>query len=97
MYQLIKLNNHNKKYLVITPEGKRIRFGDSRYEDYTTHKDRRRRENYLKRHSKEDHTDLTKAGTWSRYILWEKKTIREAIKHMQDLFDIKISLVNKEN
>lgn len=38
-----------KKYYVITPDGKRVYFGDVRYEDYTAHGDDDRRENYLSR------------------------------------------------
>ena len=33
---------------------KTIAFGDSNYEDYTIHKDAKRRENYIKRHGNED-------------------------------------------
>ena len=50
---------------------KTSQFGDSRYEDYTQHKDKSRRERYKARHSK----DLTKGtymnpGYLSYYLLW---------------------------
>lgn len=65
-----KSNIANKKYSVITPKGKKIHFGDTRYEHYkdTTglklysnldHLDEKRRSAYRKRHSK----ILTKSGT----------------------------------
>jgi hypothetical protein len=38
-----------KKYMIRNNEGKYIHFGDIRYEDYTHHKDKQRRDNYLKR------------------------------------------------
>lgn len=38
-----------KKYCLLTPEGKRVHFGQMGYEDYTKHKDRNRRANYLAR------------------------------------------------
>jgi hypothetical protein len=45
----IKSNRKNKKFKVLTPNGKIIHFGDSRYEDFTQHKDKKRQENYCKR------------------------------------------------
>ena len=55
-------NQKNKKYSVITPSGKKIHFGDKRYEHYkdTTglgvyshldHNDKERRKRYRRRHS----------------------------------------------
>ena len=41
----------NKKYMVFNEQGKKIHFGDLRYADYTKHKDKKRRKNYLKRAS----------------------------------------------
>ena len=41
----------NKKYMVFDEQGKKIHFGSILYEDYTKHKDKKRRLNYLKRAS----------------------------------------------
>jgi hypothetical protein len=38
-----------KKYFVIRPDGRRVYFGDIRYEDYTAHRDDARRARYLAR------------------------------------------------
>ena len=38
-----------KKYMVVTPDGKTVHFGQMGYEDYTKHKNKTRRKNYLKR------------------------------------------------
>ena len=57
-------------------------FGAKGYEDYTTHRDEKRRRNYLSRHeSREDwgRSGVMTAGWLSRYILWEKPTIKEAV------------------
>jgi hypothetical protein len=43
-------NRKHKKYMLLKPDGVRIHFGDSRYEDYIDHKDEKRRENYRRRH-----------------------------------------------
>ena len=41
-----------KKYMVTTPDGKIVHFGQMGYEDYTKHKNKTRRKNYLTRASK---------------------------------------------
>tara|TARA_R110000764_G_scaffold207411_1_gene292968 strand:- start:287 stop:571 length:285 start_codon:yes stop_codon:yes gene_type:complete len=41
-----------KKYMVKNPDGKLIHFGALGYEDFTKHKDNKRRDNYLKRATK---------------------------------------------
>ena len=38
-----------KKYALITPTGKTVNFGSIDYQDYTKHKNKQRRDNYLKR------------------------------------------------
>ena len=57
-------------------------FGARGYEDYTTHRDEKRRRSYLSRHaSREDwgRSGVMTAGWLSRYILWEKPTNKEAV------------------
>lgn len=70
----------NKKWKAIfyDDEGKKIRtsqFGDSRYQDYTQHKDKERRSKYRERHKKDLASgDYTKPGYLSFYILWGDST-----------------------
>lgn len=42
-------DNKDKKYMIISPEGKQIHFGNINYEDYTFHNNSERRDNYIKR------------------------------------------------
>lgn len=42
----------DKKYYIITPEGKKVHFGQMGYEDFTKHQDEARRQNYLNRATK---------------------------------------------
>lgn len=42
----------DKKYMVKSPEGKWVHFGQMGYEDFTKHKNLKRRENYLNRSTK---------------------------------------------
>jgi hypothetical protein len=93
MFTITKSGNPSKKYTVIGPYGK-IHFGDTGYSDYTIHRDPARKFRYITRHSKrEDWTDLSKAGTWSRYILWNKPTLIGSVKDMEKLFNIKIKVL----
>lgn len=70
----------NKKWKAIfyDDEGKKIKtsqFGDSRYQDYTQHKDKERRSKYRERHKKDLASgDYTKPGYLSFYILWGDST-----------------------
>lgn len=90
-YYLSKSNRKNKKYMVKSVGGKTIHFGDSRYEDYTIHHDEDRKKRYIIRHQKnEDWNDLSKSGAWSRWILWDKPSLKEAIKSMERRFSIRI-------
>jgi hypothetical protein len=42
----------NKKFMILKPDNKYVHFGDSRYEDFTQHKDVDRQQKYLNRSSK---------------------------------------------
>jgi hypothetical protein len=42
----------NKKYMVTRPDGKIVHFGQMGYQDFTRHKDKTRRKNYLTRSRK---------------------------------------------
>ena len=69
-------NNGKNKYYIITNEGKKIYFGQYGASDYTIHKDPERKLRYLKRHSNEDWYNFDKAAAWSRWLLWNKPTIK---------------------
>ena len=65
-----------KKY-VVTYKGKKIHFGDTRYQDYTQHKDKTRRDCYRARHKKvllsngkPAYKDKTRPAYWSFVLLW---------------------------
>jgi hypothetical protein len=74
----IKSDRKNKKFKVLTPNGNIIHFGQKGYEDFTQHKDEKRRKNYCKRSAgiKDKNGKLTKnnkesANYYSRKFLWE--------------------------
>ena len=58
-----------------------IHFGHSSYEDFTTHNDPKRRDNYIARTSKQDHSkqNIASPAWMSRFILREKPTLKGAV------------------
>ena len=88
-----------KKWMVsyINPESGRvnsIQFGAKGMSDFTIHKDKKRKERYIKRHqANEDWNDPLTAGFWSRWLLWNKPTLKASINDMEKRFDIKIHLI----
>jgi hypothetical protein len=94
IYFLGRSNRANKKWYVRELDGnKTVHFGDSRYADYTQHKDANRKLSYLKRHSNEDWNDPSTAGFWSRWLLWNRKSIKASIKDIEKRFNIKVRLL----
>ena len=59
---------------------KTIHFGAEGMSDYTKHRDDERKKRYLKRHKKrENWNDPMTAGSLSRFILWNKPTLKASI------------------
>ena len=86
-YPYKSIDKPDKKYFIITNTGKRLYFGDSRYEDFTTHKDEERKQRYIDRHKKnEDWDDINSAAFWSRFYLWEKPTKKEAYENIKKIY-----------
>ena len=95
---LRKSKSKNKKFDVIL-EGKTISFGQLPYEHYTDglgykgHLDKERRDNYEKRHrTTGEFKNIMTPSFWAYRLLWLKPTIREAIKDIEDRFNVKIKI-----
>jgi len=107
IFNLTKSNNPKKKYSItfINPNTGRnntISFGAKNMSDYTIHKDKQRKYKYLQRHqAREDwnKSGIYTRGFWSKYLLWNKKTIIASIKDIEKNFKIKINnkIVNRIN
>ena len=89
MYSIKNSSRKDKKYMLVTPDGKKIHFGAKGMSDYTIHKDDKRKQLYINRHnnSREDWTKIN-PGSLSRYILWENKDLDKAIKKYGTRFKI---------
>ena len=80
--------NKNKKYKAVINNEKTVHFGDNRYEDYTTHKNNKRRDNYISRHSNEDwsKSNIASPAFLSRYVLWEKPTLKSSVNNLNNKY-----------
>ena len=70
----------NSKYMAKLPGGKKVHFGSPKYEDFTIHKDKERRDKYLSRAMKIKnkkgeltYTNPESSNFWSINLLWPKK------------------------
>ena len=77
-----------KKFDAIINGTKTVSFGDARYQDYTQNgADDVRQQRYIIRHRKnEDWEDPTTAGFYSRWLLWNRKTLQMSIDDMNKRF-----------
>jgi hypothetical protein len=82
-----------KKYDAVfeTDEGREkvVSFGAAGMSDFTLHHDEARKERYLNRHRKNEHWDKADTpGALSRYILWNKKTVKASLKDYKKRFGV---------
>lgn len=93
-YYLSNSDKENKRYLV-QHNGKKIYFGSPKHENYTIHKDKERKKRYLKRHEpaeSEFWNNPEYPSFWSKWILWNKKTLLESIEATEKKFKIRIEV-----
>ena len=93
-------SNKNKKYKAILcyckgeskccdKDKRTVHFGHSLYQDYTTHHDKSRRDNYRKRAYKGASANPDTPAALSYYILWGDSTsLRENIKSYKAKFNL---------
>ena len=75
-----KSNNQNKKFTAVIDNGKKtVHFGAKLYEDYTHHKDDKRKKAYLARHKHDNYTNPNYASFYSTNLLWNKPTLKQSI------------------
>lgn len=95
IYHMFPSPKKDKKFAVLTPEGRTIHFGAAGYSDYTIHKDSHRWERYKTRHrATEDWTKagINTAGFWALWILWNLPSLRASIQDTMRRFNIRIIL-----
>jgi len=94
--KLIKSNDNKHKYeMEFYNKGKKYLrktlFGAFGMSDYTIHKDDERKKRYLLRHAgmNENYNDFESAGSLSKFILWNKKTLKESYDDYLKRFKLK--------
>ena len=93
--KLDKSDNIKKKFVATFYDEdknkvKTTHFGSAGMSDYTINKDDSRKELYLNRHKKnENWNDFTSAGSLSRWILWNQKTLELSLKYYMNQFNLK--------
>lgn len=93
--QLDKSDLEQKKYKAVFYDDKRrklltVHFGARGYSDFTQHQDEERKMRYLDRHqAKENWEDPFSAGSLSRWLLWNKKSISASYNDYLKRFNLK--------
>ena len=79
---ITKSTKKAKKYDAVINGGRTVSFGSAGASDYTKHKDPERKERYIARHKKNENwtkSGVDTAGWLSRFILWDKPTLKGAV------------------
>ena len=96
MNLIIKPNaKTNKNFMAVIDNKKTLHFGDSRYSDYTKHKDPERKKTYLSRHKNDNINNLLYPSFYATNLLWNKPTLKESIKNTNEIFNVNIKLKQK--
>tara|TARA_R110001599_G_scaffold353033_1_gene589843 strand:+ start:186 stop:461 length:276 start_codon:yes stop_codon:yes gene_type:complete len=84
-----KSTNKNKKYVAEFDNNKKVHFGHSDYGDYTTHHDKKRRENYRARAYKGKTANPDTAASLAFYILWgDSISLQQNIKEFKKIYNL---------
>tara|TARA_R110000850_G_scaffold234095_5_gene359099 strand:- start:2438 stop:2728 length:291 start_codon:yes stop_codon:yes gene_type:complete len=90
---VLKKSSRKGKKFMVKVDNKTIHFGQEGASDYTKNKDDDRKNKYIVRHTKRENwnkSGIKTAGFWSRWLLWNKKTLKGSIKDTEKRFDITI-------
>ena len=79
----------NKKYVAIFDDGSSTHFGSAGSSTYIDHNDEKKKDAYIARHKvNENWNDPKTAGALARYILWNKKTLKESVADYKKRFNL---------
>ena len=92
-YPYLANDKPDKKYYIITNDNKKVYFGQASASDFTLHRNEARKNLYINRHKKNESKFWNKSGIdtpsfWSRFLLWEKPTIKESYTNIKKRFNI---------
>ena len=72
-------NKSDKKFTAKIDDKKIIHFGAKLYEDYTIHRDDKRKKAYLARHKHDNAQNPLYPSFYATNLLWNKPTLKESI------------------
>jgi len=89
-----KSDRDGKKYKAVfsEPDGRKLKtthFGATGYKDYTIGATDEQKKAYRARHSGDNLKDKMSPGALSYYILWSKRSFREALSDYKNRFKLK--------
>ena len=85
-----KGKKHEAVFTLKDGRKKTTHFGAAGMSDFTIHRDKTRKKNYIARHRKnENWDDPFSAGALSRYILWNKETKKDSLADFKRRFKIR--------
>lgn len=95
---LVKLNKDPVHKFAVFIDNKMVKFGRKPYDDFTIHKNPKRKNLYITRHKgmgeNWNKSGLLTRGFWSRWLLWSKPDLEEAIKFMEKKFNLDIEYID---
>lgn len=89
LIKIVKSPRPEKKLRAYFSDGSHTDFGASGYSDFTIHRDPERRDRYDSRHkSREDWKNPKTAGSLSKWILWNKPSLKASISDYKKKFNL---------
>jgi len=89
LQEVKKSTKKNKKYMAVFDDGTTTHFGLKGSSTYIDHNDEKKKDAYIARHKvNENWNDPKSAGALARYILWNKKTLKESIADYRKKFNL---------
>jgi hypothetical protein len=94
LYIIKPSSRKDKRYVVITNKGNMSHhFGSKAYDNYTDHGDDKRKKSYLARHKTRENWDkdgIHTSGFWSRWLLWNEKSLVKSARYIENRFGVRI-------
>lgn len=95
--EIYKSPNPKKKFKIVLiyddNKTKTLHIGQSGADDFTKTGDEEAKQNYITRHKpRENWNDITTRGYWSRWLTWNKRTLKESVADISKRFKLKIDL-----
>ena len=93
VYTLQKSNRKNKKFVIIMDDNMKHHFGLKDGKTFIDGRTEKERQNYIARHKVNENWEksgIHTAGFWSRWVLWNKPTLKDSIKDIEKKYNIKI-------